>query len=111
MTFQINTESIGGGNRSEMGDKKVAECKVDIEAAQEMLETVKLWGFQPEVKDKLAKATEAAENSLLGLIVTGVKVGYWSNTPESNQFLLDKLRIAFQMGYYSRSVKGGKCAN
>ena len=80
------------------------ECKVDIEAAQEMLETVNLWGLQPEVKDKLAKATAAAENSLLGLVLTGVEVNYWSNTPESNQFLLDKLRIAFQMGYYSHSV-------
>lgn len=80
------------------------EFEVDIEAAQEMLETVKLWGFRPEVKDKLAKATEAAENSLLGLVLTGVKVGYWANTPKSNQFLLDKVRIAFQMGYYSRSI-------
>lgn len=80
------------------------EHKVNIEAAQEMLETVKLWGFQPEVKDKLARATAAAENSLLGLVLTGVEVGYWANTPESNQFLLDKLRIVFQMGYYSRSI-------
>lgn len=69
-----------------------------------MLGIVRLWGFQPEVKDKLARATAAAENSLLGLVLTGVEVGYWSNTPESNQFLLDKLRIAFQMGYYSRSI-------
>jgi len=80
------------------------ERKVDIEAAQNMLDTVKRWGFRPEVKDKLAEATAAAENSLLGLVLTGMEVGYWSNTPESNQFLLDKLRIAFQMGYYSRSV-------
>jgi len=78
--------------------------EVNIEAAQEMLGIVRLWGFQPEVKDKLARATAAAENSLLGLVLTGVEVGYWSNTPESNQFLLDKLRIAFQMGYYSRSI-------
>jgi len=80
------------------------ELKVDIEAAQEMLDIVRKWGFQPEVRDKLAKATAAAENSLLGLVLTGVEVGYWPNTSESNQFLLDKLRIAFQMGYYSRSV-------
>ena len=80
------------------------EHEVNIEAAQEILEIVKLWGFQPEVKDKLAKATAAAENSLLGLVLTGVELGYWPNTPESNQFLLDKLRIAFQMGCYSRSI-------
>lgn len=80
------------------------ERKVDIDAAQNMLDTVKQWGFQPGVKEKLAQATDAAENSLLGLVLTGVEVGYWPNTPESNQFLLDKLRIAFQMGYYSRSV-------
>jgi len=76
------------------------EREVDIEAAQKMLETVKQWGLRPEVRDKVAKATDAAENSLLGLVLTGVEAGYWPNTPESNQFLLDKLRIAFQMGYY-----------
>jgi len=80
------------------------ERKVDIDAAQNMLEIVKEWGFRPEVKDKLAKATAEAENFLLGLVLTGMEVGYWPNTPESNQFLLDKLRIAFQMGYYARSV-------
>lgn len=80
------------------------EREIDIDAAQDMLDIVKQWGFRPEVKEKLAEATAAAENSLLGLVLTGVEVGYWPNTPESNQFLLDKLRIAFQMGYYSRSV-------
>jgi len=82
------------------------ELKVDIEASLEMLDIVERWGSQPEVRDKLAKATAFAENSLLGLVLTGVKVGYWPNTSESNQSLLNKLRIAFQMGYYSRSVKG-----
>jgi len=80
------------------------EREVDIDAALNMLDIVKQWGFQPEVKEKLARATDAAENSLLGLVATGVKVGLWPNTPESNLFLFDKLRIAFQMGYYARSV-------
>jgi len=80
------------------------ERKVDIDAARRMLDVVKQWGFRPEVKEELARATYAAENSLLGLVLTGVEVGLWPNTPESNQFLLDKLRIAFQMGYYARSV-------
>lgn len=80
------------------------ERKVDIDAAQEMLKIVELWGLRPEVKENLAKALAAAENSLLGLVLTGVEKGLWSNTPESNQFLFDKLRIAFEIGYYSRSV-------
>ena len=80
------------------------ERNVDIEAAQNMLDVVKEWGFRPEVKEELARATATAENSLLALVLTGVEAGLWPNTPESNQFLLDKLRIAFQMGYYSRSV-------
>lgn len=77
---------------------------VDIDAAQAMLKVLEEWGFRPEIKDKLAKATADAENFLLCLVLTGVEVGYWPNIPESNQFLLDKLRIAFQAGYYARSV-------
>lgn len=80
------------------------ERDVNIEASQDMLDVVKKWGLRSEVKEELSKATAAAENSLLALVLTGVAVGLWPNTPESNQFLLDKLRIAFQMGYYSRSV-------
>ena len=82
----------------------IFEREVDTEAAQQILQTVNLWRLRPEVRDKLAKATDAAENSLLGLVLTGVTLGYWPNIPEANQYLLDKLRIAFQMGYYSRSI-------
>jgi len=82
----------------------MSEQRVNIEAAQEMLDIVNLWGSRPEIRDKLFKATAGAENSLLALVLTGVELGYWPNTPEANQFLLDKLRIAFQMGYYSRSI-------
>jgi len=74
--------------------------EVDIDAAQKMLEAVKEWLLQPEVQGKVTKATDDAENALLGMVLTGTLKGYWPDTPESNQFLLDKLRIAFQMGYY-----------
>lgn len=80
------------------------EREIDINAAQNMIEIVKKWGERPEVREKLAKATHNANNSLMGLVLTGVAVGTFPNTPESNQFILDKLRIAFQMGYYARSV-------
>jgi len=74
--------------------------EIDIDAAQAMLEAVKEWLLQPEVQGKVTKATDDAENALLGMVLTGTLKGYWPNTPEANQFLLDKLRIAFQMGCY-----------
>lgn len=72
------------------------------------MDTVQQWSEGPDIKDQIAKAMTNAENLLLGLVLTGVVAGFWPTTPESNQFLLDKMRIAFEARYYFKSVsKGG----
>jgi hypothetical protein len=78
--------------------------EVDIDLALLMIDTVKKWGQRPEIKDKLLLARRKATNSLMGLILTGVKTGDFPNIPEHNQLLLDKLAIAFEMGYYAHAT-------
>jgi hypothetical protein len=81
------------------------EFKVDISKALAMIDIVKHWGEWPEIKKDLAPARKGAVNSLMALILTGTQVGAFPNNPEFNQLLLDKLAIAFDMGYYSHSMK------
>ena len=79
--------------------------KVDIDKAADLIDIVKKWGERPEIKKDLIPARENATNSLMGLILTGTAAGYFPNIPEFNQLLLDKLAIAFDMGYYAHSVR------
>lgn len=83
------------------------DIEVNIEHALSMINIVQEWGNRPENKCKLSQATTAATNSLMALILTGVQAGYLPNLPKNNQLLFDKLMIAFQMGYYSRSILAG----
>lgn len=83
------------------------EKKVDVDAVMNMLDTVQQWSERPDIKDQIAKALVNAENLLLGLVLTGVAAGLWPGTPEANQFLSDKMRIAFEAGYYFKSVSKG----
>jgi hypothetical protein len=80
------------------------DIEVDIDKALDMIDTVKNWGERPEIKKDLAPARVSAVNSLMGLIVTGVATGLFQNNAESNQVILEKLAIAFDMGYYARSL-------
>ena len=82
------------------------EFEVDIDKALDMIGVVKKWGERPEIKNDLAPARVNATNSLMGLILTGTQTGDFPNIPEFNQLLLDKLAIAFDMGYYARSMNG-----
>lgn len=83
----------------------VREFEVDIDKAMEMIDTVKQWGERSEIKKDLAPARVNATNSLVGLILTGTETGSFPNTPEFNQLLLDKLAIAFDIGYYAHYLK------
>ena len=81
------------------------EFKVDIDKALDMVDIVKKWGERPDIKKDLSPARINAVNSLMGLILTGTQAGIFPNIPEFNQLLLDKLAIAFDMGYYSCSIR------
>ena len=81
------------------------EFEVDIDKALDMVDIVQKWGERPDIKKDLAPARINAVNSLMGLILTGTQAGYFPNTPEINQLLLDKLAIAFDMGYYACSIR------
>lgn len=83
------------------------ERKVDIDKAQEFLSVLEEWGRRPEIKPSLSAAHFSAENSLLALVLTGVASGLVPDGPEVNQFILDKLRITFEMGYYYHSLQSG----
>jgi len=76
------------------------ERKVNIDQAQKMLSIVQEWGQSPEIKADLGQAHARAENSLLALVLTGVASGLLPDKPLVNQIVLDKLRIAFEVGYY-----------
>jgi hypothetical protein len=79
---------------------------VNIDLALDMIKIVQEWGERPEIKDDLVHERKLAGNSLMALILTGVKIGMFPNIPEHNQLLLDKLAIAFDLGYYAHATKG-----
>jgi len=83
----------------------MADFEVDVDKARDIIDTIQNWGERPEIKKDLAPARVAAHNSLMALILTGTVTGCFPNIPEFNQLLLDKLAIAFDMGYYAHSMK------
>lgn len=79
----------------------VDEYEVDIDKAMERITTVEEWGQQPEIRKHLVPARLESTNSLMGLILTGTRAGAFPNTKEFNQLLMDKLTIAFDLGYFA----------
>jgi hypothetical protein len=78
---------------------------VDTEKAIAMNKELDAWGKQPEIAKDLVPAREDATNLLMSLVLTGIEVGLFRNNEFSNQVLLYKLSIAFDMGYYAHHLK------
>jgi hypothetical protein len=81
------------------------EFIVDIDKAKTTLDEVYEWGSSPEHLGPVSKAKEEYNNSLMALVLTGSASGLLDNNVAVNQFVLDKLRIAFEMGYRACSLQ------